>query len=1101
MPLVSVRTGRYSTASQWLDVAASLPLGDPAKRQLWIAPNSLAVTETHRRLAQHHTGAVFSPGVVTSQQLASRLLALFANPAECRPLDLVMSHRLVEEIVEQRQADGSLPEYGRLESLPAIVELLLSEIESASARGSTPAQIFSAAEQSGSPRQREFAEVYTDYYDRLTRHGLLDRELRWRRAAELLMRGGDKLPTWQHVTIAPWEVSSRSERDFLVAVLRRTDTASLTITQDDQTIAWLKDSLGPLQLETGREHDTGSNADLAFATQWLFQDPQEAPPPPTAAPQHAESGMVVIPADSLQAEAEAVARRIKRILLAGVPAEQIVIAAPHPRSMAARWRLMFEQVGVPLAIDVAPRLGEAAVIGQLMAILALPEHNWRHADLLRVITAPLLSELDQLNNDSSIDRRAVRTAGLAGPRSAAELAVRRLLLPRGRAELLDQLRREAEYANQRQAEVPADRRQRLHRRAITSHCGIEVVTRLTRAIDQLPTATTPLAWYDALRQLLDRLGYQTAAGAAERDLAALDLAALDLLEQALASLERLAHWRKDSQQPLSLQKLTRLLAKFSRLLSIDQRADSEGCVRLVSFEGATVLNPRHLYVVGLAEGAVPRSPGVADPCATDGRAVRETHQRQERQKFHALIASARESVSLGYPALDDKAQPLNPSSLVTEVERLFLPRSLTERPTLVAGPTSDQPAVSPAELRCAAIRSMNTGDAANLNRLVTDPATAGQAIAVLDGVTSTLWRATGDHFGPSEGVLAGEVTRREFAERYGSDHAWSPSQLELYAECPFKFFMRYGLNTERLESLGLDIDYRRRGSLLHDAMVRLHQTLPTGPASTEDEEFLARFEQAVDAAADSIGVASQERALLRVEAMQAVAWGPAYLQQWTEYREHTQALSEPMRPTYYEARFGPSQTGEETDAVLSTDSPFCLSLGEEKLQLTGRIDRIDVATINNQTVFNVVDYKTSALMKPSADKIRSGHQLQLFLYALAVERLLLSDEQAAPWRLGYWAICDGGFKPPKENRKEFSAGEIDSDGMVRSTEAWKSLEATVVERLGEIVSGIRRGQFPMLNENPKCTNHCEYAGVCRVAQARGVGKQVDPTACQQPEPR
>ena len=94
---------------------------------------------------------------------------------------------------------------------------------------------------------------------------------------------------------------------------------------------------------------------------------------------------------------------------------------------------------------------------------------------------------------------------------------------------------------------------------------------------------------------------------------------------------------------------------------------------------------------------------------------------------------------------------------------------------------------------------------------------------------------------------------------------------------------------------------------------------------------------------------------------------------------------------------------------LSTEKPFELDVSGERMRFTGQIDRIDVGRVGDSLVFNVIDYKTSALARVKPDEVRSGLQIQLPLYAMAAAELLLADKQAAALSAGYWSIRGKGF--------------------------------------------------------------------------------------------
>ena len=155
------------------------------------------------------------------------------------------------------------------------------------------------------------------------------------------------------------------------------------------------------------------------------------------------------------------------------------------------------------------------------------------------------------------------------------------------------------------------------------------------------------------------------------------------------------------------------------------------------------------------------------------------------------------------------------------------------------------------------------------------------------------------------------------------------------------------------------------------------------------------------------------------------------------------------------------------------------SASTETIRFSGRIDRIDLGQAGEQTVFNIVDYKSGRPSpRTSARSIDEGYSLQLA--ALCPGRPeLLSEQQAVSYRAAYWHVAANGYQ-----EKEAVKFQLDAAGQLRVNPEWESLEAKLRQRVRSLVEGIRRGEFPMYSADDKCTSHCEFATVCRVNQAR-----------------
>jgi hypothetical protein len=206
-----------------------------------------------------------------------------------------------------------------------------------------------------------------------------------------------------------------------------------------------------------------------------------------------------------------------------------------------------------------------------------------------------------------------------------------------------------------------------------------------------------------------------------------------------------------------------------------------------------------------------------------------------------------------------------------------------------------------------------------------------------------------------------------------------------------------------------------------------------------------------------------------------------YIRQHEAYDRPFERWDAPPRPRHFEVSFG---LPEPPADGVSTTEPLEIALDDERVRITGRIDRLDVGQAAGQAVFTVIDYKSAGGGYTKAD-VLSGRALQLTLYALAAEQVLLAKTGAVPWQFGYWFVAGDGFK------KTLVLHEIDQDRL-RPSEAWQALRAGMERRIVSLVRGIRGGEFPMFNTDVHCGSLCDFRTVCRVNQVRNLEKQWQP---------
>src|SRR5262249_38069837 len=167
--------------------------------------------------------------------------------------------------------------------------------------------------------------------------------------------------------------------------------------------------------------------------------------------------------------------------------------------------------------------------------------------------------------------------------------------------------------------------------------------------------------------------------------------------------------------------------------------------------------------------------------------------------------------------------------------------------------------------------------------------------------------------------------------------------------------------------------------------------------------------------------------------------------------------------------------------------PLVIQLGGAEVRVSGRIDRVDLAELDEGLGFWIIDYKTGRSSHYTSTDLAEFRRLQLTLYAHAVEAVLLAGQEARPLGLAYWLVGESGPKVALPGR----AATLWLEG----PERWPAIRALLGEWVVILVKKIREGAFPLAPRSEHCTLTCPYAQVCRIAQACGVGK-----ACELPLP-
>ncbi len=152
-----------------------------------------------------------------------------------------------------------------------------------------------------------------------------------------------------------------------------------------------------------------------------------------------------------------------------------------------------------------------------------------------------------------------------------------------------------------------------------------------------------------------------------------------------------------------------------------------------------------------------------------------------------------------------------------------------------------------------------------------------------------------------------------------------------------------------------------------------------------------------------------------------------------------------------------------------------------EVRVSGRIDRVDVAELEGGVGFWIIDYKTGRSGSYTGTDLAAFRRLQLTLYALAVEEVLLAGREARPLGLAYWLVTDTGPKVALPARNQLV--------WLDEAKHWREVRESLQAWVAKLAANIRRGSFPLAPRSETCTETCPFGQVCRISQARAVAKE------------
>jgi len=323
-----------------------------------------------------------------------------------------------------------------------------------------------------------------------------------------------------------------------------------------------------------------------------------------------------------------------------------------------------------------------------------------------------------------------------------------------------------------------------------------------------------------------------------------------------------------------------------------------------------------------------------------------------------------------------------------------------------------------------------------------------------NGIAAQVKRASSD-FTEFDGNLAAQVGADEFALPGVGDRALSPSRLETWASCGFRYFLNYVLEVsdrddpERVDELSaLD-----RGSLIHKVLEKFLAEAIEAGAPGSDEPWTVEQHRRLHAIADEL--CSDYEAIGRTG--RRVNWRvqrddlhdllDAFVLADNEFRSSHQAT-----PAVVEL-----DLGVRSGQVVPIELPNGASI-----TLRGMIDRVDLSADGRVLVNDYKSGKGAKYDDLADDPFIGGTTLQLGMYAEGAMRATGRTEAAAH----YWLVERGG-----EQRLGYT---------------WDTAKRERFhDVLSAITSGIGAGVFAAVpgewdswrSTNANC-GYCEFDSVC-----------------------
>lgn len=380
---------------------------------------------------------------------------------------------------------------------------------------------------------------------------------------------------------------------------------------------------------------------------------------------------------------------------------------------------------------------------------------------------------------------------------------------------------------------------------------------------------------------------------------------------------------------------------------------------------------KHAFVLGVNEGQIPAIQGESSLLSEIEREqlkeigielAPSLEQTQQDEQFilYTVLTSAKESLTLSYVSSNDEGKEFLPSYIFHHVKSLFPKATIEHVSRIYQGDLYED------------LTTINQSTAKLIATLKEHPYLRPYYEPLLDYYREeapTVYEMVTKLLNyQNETTPLDEVLTKQL---YSEEIVASVSRLELFNQCAFAHYLRYGLKLKEREQYKLDLPHI--GELYHEALKRIATMIQRENRSFADlspDECYQLAKTVSDELSDQLlyKILKQSNRMLKlterlVQVLYKTLIGLKY-----------QGKQSVFKPMFFELPF---QTGT-SDGIHIEPRPIGNGF---KLSLKGIIDRVDVAKSEDQTqaYLRIIDYKSSQ-KQLELDKVYYGLSLQLLTY-------------------------------------------------------------------------------------------------------------------------
>lgn len=489
-------------------------------------------------------------------------------------------------------------------------------------------------------------------------------------------------------------------------------------------------------------------------------------------------------------------------------------------------------------------------------------------------------------------------------------------------------------------------------------------------------------------------------------------ATIDLLDQFVELL---------GDEPITLKQFAVILDAGMESLNFSLVPPAMDQVLAANLDNSRLSDVKIAFVIGLTEGVLPAKFSEEGLLSDDDRETLlqrglqiapSSRTRLLDEEFHAYHAFTTPSdhLYITYPLADEEGKSLVPSSYIQRMKELF--------PNIPKVTFS----VEPSELSENDQLDFVANEHTTLSYLTSQLQLKKRKYPIYD-----FWWDVYNHYLNDEGWkekatkalssldyqnLGRRLSAHTSKILYGDEIRASVSRMEMFHSCPFSHFARHGLKLSQRQIFRLDAP--DIGELFHGALKYIAETIMASHRSwkeLEKKEIEQLAREAVEVLApklqNEILLSSNRHHYIKRKLEQIIRRASLVLS------EHAKASG--FAPVGLELGFGPKEKLPSLKFPLRNGT---------KMELAGRIDRVDLAENENGAYLRVIDYKSS-YRELDLREVYHGLALQMLTYLdiIIANSESIIGKEAEPAGVLYFHV----HNPIVDTKKILTADRIEDE--------------------------------------------------------------------------